>query len=355
MRLLTTAALGVVALLATACTSDSPTALAPPGGPRLTQSEVFNFPSALAIDRVARTVTLPLLHGTFKGRDAWYVVTESSNRGDANGRGVNWAPPLANALGTKAVQTVKIGRGGDIAFAGTVDFSPTRVVVPSSPNGFPPDQVEPGAIGDANYSPYITTGDGIVLNATQVANRSGLHDAVVRIDYAARTVTLDLLEGFYDDLPVLYLHQDASSKLIAAVEGSNWAPNMDFAPGEGVLDKQTSPRAAIIPIVNGPRGVNNPERQGLESALLGEGGPKNITQVFPDNNTYTPMWDVHPAVWTQAAIDAGLRVQVRHEAEVARLVEAGLLVSGGNGVANPSLGGLRSSHQISNCPIISRL
>ncbi|MCY7380020.1 MAG: hypothetical protein LH467_11885 [Gemmatimonadaceae bacterium] len=188
-----------------------------------------------------------------------------------------------------------------------------------------------------------------------MANRSGLHDAVVRIDYDARTVTPDLLEGFYDDLPVLYLHQDASSKLIVAVEGSSWAPNMDFAPGEGVLDKQSSARAAIIPIVNGPRGVNNPERQGLEAALLGEGGPKNITQVFPDNNTYTPVWEVHPAVWTQAAIDAGLRVQVRHEADIAKLVQDGLLVSGGDGVANASLGGLRSSRQISNCPIIARL
>ena len=78
-----------------------------------------------------------------------------------------------------------------------------------------------------------------------------------------------------------------------------------------------------------------------------------MTQVFPDNNTYTPVWDVHPAVWTQAAINAGLRVQVRHEADVTTLVQQGLLVSGGNGIANTSLGGLRSSGQISNCPIIS--
>ena len=355
MRQITRAALATVAIFATACTSDSPTALAPQGGPQLTQSDVFNFPSAISIDRVAETVTLPLFHGTFKGRDAWYVVTESSNRGDANQRGVNWAPRLANALGTRAVQTVTLNSRGEIAFSGTVDFSPTRVVVPSSPDGFPPSEFEPGAIGDANYTPYITTGDGVVLNATQVANRSGIQDGVVRIDFDARTVTLDLFEGFYDGLPILYLHQDASSKLIAAVEGSNWAPNMDAAPGEGSFDQKTSARAAIIPIVNGPRGVTNPERQGLESALLGEGDPRNVTQVFPDNHTYTPVWDVHPAVWTQAAIEAGLRVQVRHEADVTSLVQRGLLVSGGNGIANPSLGGLRSSHQISNCPIIARL
>ena len=355
MRHLTRAAFGFMAILATACAGDSPTALAPQGGPRLTKSEVFNFPSAIAIDRVAETVTLPLFHGTFKGKDAWYVVTESSNNGDARARGVNWAPRLVNALGTKAVQSVTLDPRGEVVFSGTVDFSPTRVVVPSSPNGFPPSSFEPGAVGDANYSPYITTGDGVVLNATQVANKSGLQDGVVRIDFAARTVTLDLFEGFYDGNPILYLHQDASSKLVAAIEGSNFAPNMNAAPGEGSFDQQTSARAAIIPIVNGPRGVANPERQGLESFLLGEGDPRNVTQVFPDERSYVPVWDVHPAVWTQAAIDAGLRRQVRGDADVTALVQQGLLVSGGDGIANTSLGGLRSSNQISNCPIIARL
>ena len=159
----------------------------------------------------------------------------------------------------------------------------------------------------------------------------------------------------YDGNPVLYLHQDASSKLVAAVEGSNYAPNMNAAPGEGSFDQQTSARAAIIPVVNGPRGVTNPARQGLESFLLGEGDPRNITQVFPDERSYVPLWDVHPAVWTQAAIDAGLRRQVRGDADVTALGQQGLLVSGGQGIANPSLGGLRSSGQISNCPIIARL
>lgn len=349
-------ALAFTAIFATACGStDAPTALAPQTGPQLAKSAVFDFPSAISIDRVAETVTLPLFHGTFRGKDAWYVVTESSNNGDARQRGVNWAPRLANALGTKAVQSVSLDGRGEIVFTGTVDFSPTRVVVPSSPDGFPPTTFEPGAIGDANYSPYITTGDGVVLNATQVANRSGLQDGVVRIDYEARTVTLDLFEGFYDGNPILYLHQDASSKLVAAIEGSNYAPNMNAAPGEGSFDQQTSARAAIIPIVNGPRGAGAAERQGLESFMLGEGDPRNITQVFPDEKSYVPVWDVHPAVWTRAAIDAGLRRQVRGDADVTALVQQGLLVSGGDGIANGSLGGLRSSHQISNCPVISRL
>lgn len=355
MRQLARAMLVLTAAVTAGCASDTPSVLAPQQHPQLTKSAVFDFPGAIAIDRVAETVTLPLLHGTFKRRDVWYVVTESSNNADAGRRGVNWAPRLANALGTKAVQPVSLDGRNELVFSGTVDFSPQRVVVPSSPNGFPPSSFEPGAVGDANYSPYVTLGDGIVLNATQVANASGVQDGVVRIDYTARTVTLDLFEGFYDGNPVLYLHQDASSKLVAAVEGSNYAPNMDAAPGEGSFDQKTSARAAIIPIVNGPRGVANPERQGLESFLLGEGDPKNITQVFPDERSYVPVWDVHPAVWTQAAIDAGLRRQVRGDADLTALVQQGLIVSGGDGIANTSLGGLRSSHQISNCPIIARL
>ena len=57
-------------------------------------------------------------------------------------------------------------------FSGTVDFSPERVVVPG-PKGFPPERFRPGAIGDADYSPLITTNGSTVLNALQVANSPG--------------------------------------------------------------------------------------------------------------------------------------------------------------------------------------
>lgn len=115
-----------------------------------------------------------------------------------------------------------------VNFEGGVDFSPQRIVVPG-PDGFPPSQFKAGAIGDAKYSPLITTGNSIVLNASQVANASGLHDAVISIDYTNRSVTLDQFFGFYDGKQVLYLHQDASVELVAAVEGSTLAPNLNAA------------------------------------------------------------------------------------------------------------------------------
>lgn len=193
-------------------------------------AEVF-LDSALRIDRQNGSVTLPLFKGRHDGKAVWYVVTESSNRGDAERRGVNWAPKLANALGTKAVQRGRFS-DGVISFEGTVDFAHERVVVPG-PQGFPPAVAEAGAKGDADYSPLVTTNGRTVLNATQVANTSGVHDALVRINYRTRTVTMDTLNGFYEDNRVQYLHQEASVELVAAIEGSTWAANLDAAPGVG--------------------------------------------------------------------------------------------------------------------------
>ena len=134
-----------------------------------------------------------------------------------------------------------------------MDFSPERVVVPG-PKGFPPERFRPGAIGDADYSPLITTNGSTVLNASQVANSSGLHDAVAGIDRKGRQVTLDTFDGFYEDVPLQYLHQEGSVKLIAAIEGSTFAPNLNAAPKVGSNDKDVSARSTIIPGVNGPRG-----------------------------------------------------------------------------------------------------
>lgn len=280
-------------------------------------------------------------------------MTESSDKDDTERRGVNWAPKLTHALGTTAVQQAQ-RVNGMLHFEGTVDFSPTRVVVPG-PQGFPPDVAEPGAVGDADYSPYVTTGNGIVLNASQVANSSGLHDAITQINFSMRRVTLSLFAGLYNGKDILYLRQEASIPLVAAVEGSTFAPNMNAAPGLASNDKDTSARSAIIPIVNGPRGVNNPERQGLESALLGQGDPLNVTQTLPEDNDYSPVWDIHLVVWTDAAIAAGEREQLSSESDIRNAVQKGLVVSGGAGPRNDSLEGLRAADAISNCPVVAIL
>lgn len=306
------------------------------------------------LDVARETVTLPLHKGSHDGQAVWYVVTDSSGKADAERRGVNHAPKLRNAIGTKAVQNAKLVNGVP-DFPGTVDFSPQRTVV-AGPTGFPPAVAEPGAIGDAAYSPYVQTAPGLVLNATQVANASGLHDSVVSIDYANRRVTMSMFFGFWHGHKILYLHQDASDAVTAALEGSTFAPNMNAAPGLASDDPDTSARAAILPVVNGELGAGNPERQGLSSAIFGEGDPLNITQELPGSggDRYTPVWDIHPVVWTDEAIAAGQRRRLTSDGEVRNAFRDGLVRSGGTGPANESLGGLQAADFISNCPIVAR-
>lgn len=311
--------------------------------------------SATALDPAAETVTLPLLQGTHRGQKVYYVVTDDSDKADAARRGVNWAPKLANARGTRAVQTVT-APGGVVEFPGIVDFSPTRAVVPGpAGNEFAGGSYTPGAVGDATYSPLITTGDGIVLEAAQVADDSGVHDSVVTLDKANRSVTLKTFFGLWNGHRTVYLHLDASSREVAAAEGSNYAPNLDAAPGLGSNDVKTSARSAIIPVVNGPVGAANPQRQGLNSALRGEGDPLNINQDIPGqgNGRYSPVWDVHPAVWSQAAIDSGARVRLVSGSDLTNAFTHGLVTSAGSGPANTSLGGFPAGGFISNCPIVA--
>ena len=351
-----------------------------PGSERQTSRNIENpklfLASTIRLDQATGNITLPIYKGQHDGQDVWFIVTESSDERDAAKLGVNFAPKLNNALGTAAVQNAqfvnaKTGRpvpgrpsvktqGLFLSFEGTVDFSPVRLVVPDPVDGFPPLEFRAGAKGDAKYSPLVTTGDGVVLNASHVANASGLHDAVVSIDFVKREVTLDQFRGFYEFEAILYLHQEGSIELVAAVEGSTWAPNLNAAPGIGRNDP-TSARSAILPIVNGQRGVANPNRQGLQSALLGEGDPLNVTQEEPGSEDgqvlYSPVWDLHLIVWTDAAIAAGQRRLLTDADEIAAEFQAGRVVSGtpNSGIANASLLGLTALGAISNCPITANL
>ena len=119
--------------------------------------------SALAFDAKASTITLPLVRGRgASGGAIWYVVRDSSDRADARLRGINFAPRLRNALGTKAVQRGRAA-GGAVTFAGTVDFRPKTIVEPGE-DGFPPARVKPGALGDCPLQPAL---DGRKRNRAQ--------------------------------------------------------------------------------------------------------------------------------------------------------------------------------------------
>ena len=305
--------------------------------------------SALGVNPTAETITLPLHKGlTATGATTFYVIIDSSNKADAASRGVNYAPRLANALGTKAVQKATL-QGGTLKFAGTVNFAPRHVVV-ASKTGFPPAKVAAGAVGDKDYSPFVTTDGKTVLNAPQIANASGRSDTVTNLDIAHNRVTLKLLRGWFDGTPVLYVRTEASAVLVAALEDSTYVPNLNTAPGLG-SDAASSARSAIIPVIDGSLTGSN--RQGLQSAVLSGKDPLNITQSFPGAADYTPIWDLHPVVWTAAAIKDGKQVELTSAAQVTKDVKAGLLTSAGKGRANSSLGGLRAIGFISICSTVA--
>jgi hypothetical protein len=335
------------------------------------------FASAIAIDKENQTVTLPLFRGQEEGfGPVWFILTESSSFDDAVGRGVNWAPKLVHALGTAAVQGAHVselrsgvtafGRwNGIVHFEGSVNFSGSRVVVPAD-GLFPvnPALTHAGPFGDASYSPLFTLGDGRVYNGAHVANRTGVHPKVLSIDYEKRQVTIRMTHGFYLHRDVFYISTEASDTVVAALENASYVSALADAPLAGNDDPSVSSREPIIPIVNGPKGASNPQRQGLQSAVAGEGDPLNIIREEPQCSNpndpancsaleYSPLWDVHAVYWTGAAIDAGQRVRLTSHKDVKAAFDAGLVLNfAANGPENqdPEIRGLRALGVVVNCP-----
>lgn len=342
--------------------------------------------SATQIDTINATAVLPLYRGQdASGGDVFYIITESNNVDKSIELGLNWTPKLVHAIGTKATQTATIVSGGPknpndfpiIKFSGNVDFRPVKKLVPG-PMGFPLDPAtEPGSVGDDNYSPIVTFDGKIVYNASHIANSTGVHEKVISMDKVNMTVKMQLTRGFYEGFPILYSSTETSDNDLAALEGATFAPNMDAAPNPGDDKPFRSAREALIPVINGPMGAGNPNRQGLRSAVLGEGDPLNIFQEqagcedaddpgsFCDAALYSPLWDVHPVMWTDEAIAAGKRTIIKSDKlepiapiNIIELLADGFIKPGGMGVRNSSLGGLNAAGPaggrgiIVNCPII---
>src|SRR5215208_7084787 len=84
------------------------------------------------LDTVAGTITLPLYQGqTQDGRSVWYIVTDTNDKGNADALGLNYSAKLTYAGVGKAIRTATLDKDASLTFdAGTVDFSPERMVVP---------------------------------------------------------------------------------------------------------------------------------------------------------------------------------------------------------------------------------
>ena len=288
------------------------------------------------------TVTLPLHRGRSGNRTVWFVTTEASDSGHARSWGTSVSSKLSNARGTAAVQKVGLDPDGTVVFPATVDFSPDHVIVPG-PAGFPPVGAEPGAVGEVGYSPLIQLPDGAVLNAPHIANSSGSADKAVSVDRAARTTRYLLTDGFARGNHVVYISTEASDPGAAAIEDVTYAPSLNAAPFAGG-DGTDSARASLAAFTNGQTGASSPERQGLNSALLGEGDPLNVLAWLPQQGRYSPLWDVHLTQWAPGQPPS----RQTEFAHVEDLADSGEVVGVPDGPWGPS-------EIVVNCPIIARI
>ena len=335
------------------------------------------------IDFERATITLPLYKGTVKstGKPIYYILTDTSDKGIADELGLNFSAKLrfANAGPTTdasppatlpARQALTSAADLSLLFEnGTVDFSPERIVTPgTAPNYFPPATYQPGSVGDANYTPLVYVKDqGVVYNAPVVAygvseeeisfcdgdpDYTKVHDKVTAICPRDGTVTMRLTSGFSFGKPVWYLSTDASDPLPASIEQASFAPAMQNIRVGGD-DSAFSPVERIFSVANGPINVGdgkvvNPQRQGLNSALRGEGSPFNVLGGIPHVALdYSPLWDFNLGVWTDAAVAKGYRSRLNEEFQILGMVQRGFL-TGPGGKAFGSTG------LIVNCPIVHR-
>ena len=329
-----------------------------------------------SLDVDAGTITLPLYEGRLMetGESVWYVITDTTDAAVAEALGINHAAKLSFAENARAVRIAETSIDGTLMFHwGSVDFSPVHSVVPGNTTDptadpFPPESFQPGSVGDELYSPLvkITTAGGHIYNAPMIAfdvtaeeidfcdsdpDYSLVHDKVVYLCPEEGVVTLSLSAGFSFAKPVLYLSTEANNELPAALEASTFAPGLrDVAVGAD--DSLFSAVERIFGFINGPTNFVedeiNPQRQGFNSALSGEGGPLNVLGGIPTVATdYSPLWDLNLGEWTADAVANNYVSRLTEEFQILGLVERGFITGPGG-----SLYG--SSGNIINCPIVHR-
>jgi hypothetical protein len=314
-------------------------------------------PTSFREDAGPHVVTYPLHHGTSDGDRVAYVITDASNLQVARELGVNYTPKLQQALGTSAVEvsSSSLSDDGDgIHFPASVDFSPARVLTPSA-TGFPPIAAQPGAVGAPGYSPLVEVTfhhRTVVLDAPQIANATGRADKIVAIGH--HTVSYRETDGCYDDESVHYASFDASDPVAATIEDVTYAPNLNAAPSPGCADSAAvsanCARESLIAFTNGQTGPTNPQRQGLNAAILDGPPPLNILQEVPEPTAqfdYSPMWDVHLETWTANAAAGGLNLrQTDFSAALAQITD-------GDATGFPAGSSFGPSGFVVNCPVVS--
>ncbi len=320
------------------------------------------------VDLDAGTIQLPLYLGKLKdGKKVWYVLTDTDDKANADALGLNFSSKLTYAATGKACRSATLGTDATLTFdSGGVDFHPEHKLMPGEgQHAFPPRQAQAGSVGDKNYAPLVrvVNAGNHVYNAPMIAfdvsasqihfpnggaDHSLVHDKVVKIDPDNMTVTLKLTHGYSVGRPILYLSFDSNDMVGATLEESTYAPAMSDLHIGGD-DSAFSPVERLFLIANGPMGADNPQRQGLDSAIGDKADPINIFGGSPTLTLdYSPMWDANIGEWTQDAVDKGYRSRLIDEFQTLEFVQKGW-VTGPGGKKYGSTG------IVINCPIVMRL
>jgi len=345
----------MVVLVVSFLTPDVSLAADPAAGKTITKQ----FLTSGQVDLVREVVTLPLHRGRLaSGETVWFVLTDVSDYATSKEMGLTWAPSLADAKDLKSTRVAKMDDTDSFTFeSGRVDFSPSQKLIGGdAPKFFPPKTARAGSIGDAHYSPLVRVANrmNIVFNAPIIAfdvgpdkisfcngspDYSVVTDSVSSICPDKGTVDLKLRFGFANGKHLRYLSFDANSEESATLESSTFAPAESDILQSGAIE-------VIYTILNGSMGAKNPDRQGLNSAIKGEGPSLDILAHFTEVSAgYSPMWDVRVAEWTKEAIVKDQRKLITDGDDLEAKSAAGLLVS-------PAGGPVKTTGNLVNCPVV---
>ncbi len=134
--------------------------------------------SSTSIYGVNPAVTLPLYTGmSSANKPYWWILTDTSDQGNAEQLGLNYSPKLRFSAqsnttgGLTGAEQLMIVNNTIAGRVGMIDFTPVRNIVPGDAAPFPPKSVQPGSVGDSNYTPLIQlmNAGGEVWNAPIVA------------------------------------------------------------------------------------------------------------------------------------------------------------------------------------------
>lgn len=342
--------------------------------------------SVIQVDLNRNIARVPLFKGTYNGNSVWFVRMDVSDAALAIQLGLNFAPRLVNAdNGCPAcIQTVTSSNPipglAPVTFAGTVDFSPMRQLVPG-PTGFPPLSALPGSVAGPGYSDLIRVqGSNVVYNAPIVATGDGPFDVseahtntldrVMAIDIAKLTVDLQFIRAFSHGKEIFYFTFGSTGALSATLERGTFVPALATLPFANDDQNPKGARSSIFTFTNGKRGKNDPNAQGLMHVILDNppgnlslqnpalleslrmlGDAHNVLGSFPTltdkrlRELYTPLWDLNIAVWSDDVVAKGENFAQTDANTIRQLAVR-------NFVTNPGGAKLSSSNFLVNCPVM---